>query len=97
MQTALLHNGVEPNSFPGDLFNLCNSLNHEGAISRISIIPGIFYVTENGSLKTYGVNLRDIEGYRGETDEELGIRVGAPIRFRTNGDQRTVEAAEVIR
>lgn len=96
-QTYVVHNGVDQNIFQGDLLNLCNSLNHEGTISRIGMIPGIFYVTENESQKTYGINLREIKGYRGETDKELGIRVGAPIRFRTKEDQRTVEAAEVIR
>ena len=91
-----VHTEVELREFQGDLLNLCNSLNHEGAVSRIGMIPGIFYVSEKDSQKIYGVNLRDIAGYRGETEQELGIRVGAAVRFRTGQDQRTVEAVEVI-
>ena len=92
-----VHNEIDLNKFQGDLIHLANSLNLEGKISRIGMIPGIFYVVEKTDNRTYGIDLGKIEGYRGETFKELGIRVGANVRFRTEDDPRKVAAAEVIR
>lgn len=91
------HNEIDLDKFQGDLINLANSLNLEGKISRIGMIPGIFYVVEENDNRTYGIDLAKIEGYRGETFQELGIKVGAKVRFRTEEDPRKVAAAEVIR
>ena len=91
------HNKIDLNKFQGDLFNLANRLNLEGKISRIGMIPGIFYVVEENDHRTYGIDLGKIEGYRGETFQELGIKVGAKVRFRTDEDPRKVAAAEIVR
>ncbi len=91
------HNGIVLNNFQGDLNNLANSLNLEGKISRIGMVPGIFYVVENTNLRTYGIDLGKLEGYRGETFSEIGVKVGATVRFRTGEDPRIVASASVIR
>ena len=64
-------------------------------ISRIGMIPGILYVIENGTQRTYGINLRDLEGFRGESLKELGFRVGAQVRFHTEGEQHVVMATKI--
>ena len=61
------------------------------------MIPGIFYVVEKENRRTYGIDLGKIEGYRGESYAELGIKLGSRVRFRTAEDQQVVCAAEVIR
>ena len=96
MPNIPVHTEAEPN-FQGSLLNLSNNLNREGKISRISMIPTLFYVKENASQRVFGIELGSLEGFRGETLEEFGIKIGAPVRFRTKDDQRTVEAAEVLR
>lgn len=95
-----MHTETEPNkpsNFQGSLFKLSNNLNREGKISRISMIPNLFYVKENASQRVFGIELGHLQGFRGETLKQFGIKVGAPVRFRTKDDQRTVEAAEVLR
>ena len=95
-----MHTESEANkatNFQGSLFKLSNNLNREGKISRISMIPTLFYVKENASQRVFGVELGHLEGFRGQTLKEFGIKVGAPVRFRTKDDQRTVEAAQVLR
>ena len=74
-----------------------NNIHLEGTISRIGMIPGIFYVVESENQRTYGIDLGTIAGYRGETFTELGIKLGARVRFRTADDPRIVSTAEVIR
>ena len=70
---------------------------HEGRISRIGMVPGVLYVVENDNQRTYGINLSDLEGYRGETLKELGFKVGAAIRFDTVGEQQVVAAKALVR
>ena len=93
------HNEIDSNESCGKrLFQLSHSfitVAHEGRISRIGMIPGILYVIENGTQRTYGINLRDLEGYRGESLKELGFRVGAQVRFHTEGEQHVVMAANI--
>jgi hypothetical protein len=93
---------VEINSHPEGSHPLPANLNpsespsREGKISRIGMIPGTLYVVENGSQRTYGINLHTMAGYRGETLKALGFRVGAHVRFQTAADQQTVTAAQAI-
>lgn len=93
------HNEIDPTESCGKgLLQLSHSLStvaHQGKISRIGMIPGILYVIENGTQRTYGINLRDLEGYRGESLKELGFRVGAQVRFHTEGEQHVVMAAKI--
>lgn len=70
---------------------------HEGRISRIGMVPGVLYVVENENRRTYGINLSALEGYCGETLEELGFQVGAAIRFDTIGEQQVVAAKTLTR
>lgn len=76
---------------------MTNNLKLEGTISRLGMIPGTFYVVACEDRRTYGVVLGRIEGYRGETFKELGIKVGARVRFGTKDDPPIVTHAEVIR
>lgn len=101
MFLAEMHNEIE--SCGKDLLHLSESVampvsvNREGRISRIGMIPGILYVVEDLSQQTYGINLRDLEGYRGESPKELGLTVGAKVRFRTAGEQQVVKAERIRR
>lgn len=97
MNAYALHNEIDHNQFLGDLINLVNNLNLEGEISRISPIPGLFYVVENKSQRTYGIDMSQIQGFRGETAKELGIKVGAKVQFCTTDDPRIVASAKVLR
>ena len=76
---------------------MTNNLKLEGTISRLGMIPGTFYVVAREDRRTYGIDVRRIEGYRGETFKELGIKVGALVRFGTTDDPPIVTSAEVIR
>ena len=93
------HNEIDSMESCGKgLLHLSHSVStvaHEGKISRIGMIPGILYVVENDTQRTFGINLRDLEGYRGESLKELGFRVGAKVRFHTEGEQHVVMAAKI--
>ena len=97
MSAYAVHTEIDHNQFQGDLFNLANSLNLEGKISRMGSIPGLFYVVESSSQRTYGIDVNQIEGFRGETPKELGIKVGAKVQFCTGDDPRMVASAKVVR
>ena len=98
---TLPHTGIDP--YQKDLLQMSDFLHNadatsrEGRISRIGMIPGILYVLENDSQRTFGINLRELDGYCGESPKELGFTVGAPVRFLTRDDQQIVTAAHVIR
>lgn len=76
---------------------MTNNLKLEGTVSRIGMIPGTFYVVERENRRTYGIDLGRIDGYRGETFKELGIKLGARVLFGTTDDPQIVTNAEVIR
>ena len=95
----ITHNEIDSTESRGkgllQLSHNVSTVTHEGKISRIGMIPGILYVVENDTQRTFGINLRDLEGYRGESLRELGFQVGAKVRFQTEGEQHVVMASKI--
>ena len=61
-------------------------LQEKGKISRILSGTGFGYVKSNTSQKTYIFSLDAVPNYRGQTPQEIGIKKGAKVRFRSEGD-----------
>ena len=61
----------------------------------MEIVPGgLAYVEERGSKKRFAFTFGKIRDYRGETAQELGLRVGSPVRFSVT-DER-VDEVELV-
>ena len=82
-------------NFQKGMSNLQKSLDLQGRITRVGMVPGLFYLVENKSQTIYGMRISDIEGYRGESAKELGLKVGAPVRFRAKNGINAVESAVI--
>ena len=61
----------------------------------MEVVPGgLAYVEEKGSKRRFAFTFGKIRGYRGETAQELGLRVGSLVRFSVT-DER-VDEVELV-
>ena len=69
---------------------------HEGVVRRVNE-QGLGIIEDKESHEQFVFTFDKIRGYRGEKAREIGLYVGARVRFDTTADTETVALVELFK
>lgn len=75
---------------------MLNLEEHEGVVLRVNE-QGLGIIEDKKSHEHFVFTFDKISSYRGEKPQEIGLRVGAQVRFSATADTGIVASVELIK
>ena len=69
-------------------------MQQEGQVIRIVPTMGIAYLEEHSSGRVIGFSLSQLDGFKGESFQELGVVPGATFHFQATSDGRLLSVSK---